>query len=65
MPQKFIPTDRESETLAALIEQARKFDAARMSRALKSIADSTTDIGLINRAIITAAAERIHPPQGR
>ena len=63
MPQKFTPTDREAQTLDDLLVLARKFDNDRMARALKNIAADKPDIGLINRAIITAAAERIQPQQ--
>ena len=63
MPQKFTPTDREAQTLDELLVLARKFDNDRMAHALKNIAADKPDMGLINRAIITAAAERIQPQQ--
>ena len=63
MSQKFTPTDREAQTLDDQLVLARKFDNDRMARALKNIAADKPDMGLINRAIITAAAERIQPQQ--
>lgn len=59
MPQKYHPTARDAETLDSLLETLRDYDDDQLADCLTNIVDGVQNVGMLNRAIVTAAADRI------
>ena len=59
MTLKFTATGRDASQLDSMLDTLRRYDDERLAACLQGLAETTIDIGLLNRAIAIAAAERI------